>query len=124
MTYTLLTDIDKKIFRAKIVGQVDKNSYIEARANIVAQFQKSDCKNILLDLRECRLIAPIMDIYAIASTTADVIPAGTRYAVLSSAETLDPEQSKFGEDVAVNRGAILKNFHEMDQALAWLNELL
>lgn len=106
---------------AALKGEVDKDEYLAARQRVVAEVGKAGSSGILLDLRQARLKISTLDVFAVASTTASVIPPGTKYAIVVSAETLESNDVKFGENVATNRGASLRVFEDEASARSWLS---
>lgn len=64
--------------------------------------------------------APIMDVYQVA----EQIPTLIRGLVVAFVDERfeQYEENKFGEDVAVNRGAVGKVFSRIEPAIEWLRE--
>lgn len=79
---------------------------------------------VLVDLREATLSQTTMDLYDFGSSYGDVFPQDTRVAVVYSPEkTSSSDDAEFAENVARNRGALVRMFTEMGEAIDWLSGL-
>jgi hypothetical protein len=74
-------------------------------------------KAVLIDIREIEGTLSIMERYSMGSLVADILQ-GLRVALVGKEPLID--RDRFGENVAINRGAEIRIFTDPDQAVAWL----
>ena len=107
-------------------GGIDLDSMKEAFRRTVEICGVRNQSKVLLDLRNTTGTLSVMERYDVGTFGAELL---TRYAVehqrvlqsalLGSEELVDP--GRFGETVAVNRGAMAKVTTDMREALVWLD---
>ncbi len=78
-----------------------------------------NCKKVLIDARDLQVEMGTMDLFKAGKDVAALMLNGIRIACLAREDMIDP----FFEDVAINRGAIVSVFTEMDRAREWLARL-
>ena len=105
-------------------GAVTKDDTVEARAESAKLVVDQSAPRFFVDLREATLEMSVADIFAVNSSHADALPAGTRHAVVITPEmkSVGPEDVRFAETVAYNRGTELRIFADADEARRWLRE--
>jgi hypothetical protein len=79
---------------------------------------KESCYSVLFDCRPMTGEMPMFDKYKIGEYGAKVLPHVIRVAMLGREDQVSPDG--FFENVAVNRGMILKVFSDEKKAVEWL----
>jgi len=121
MGWSLDTKTEGDILVGTLCGAVNKADYLKARQELISAFRNAaGVRHILLDVREAVVTMSPSEIFEVASSSRDVIPMGARYALVFSSKTLSQSDIHFGENVAVNRGARLRGFSDIEKALEWL----
>lgn len=121
MDWSLETKTENGILVATIVGTLDQYAYLSARDKVLSLFKESaGTHHILFDIRRAVLNISTMGVFEVAASSPVVLPPMTRYAVVYSSKTLPEEDCHFGENVAANRGALLKSFTDIAEAKQWL----
>ena len=120
MEWTFHTELCVDYLVATVVGDLDGKDYRDMRDMLREVLESSGVQKALLDIRQAVLHVTFMELYSMAASNPDVIPRGTKYAILYSEKTVSPAEVKFGEDVATNRGASLKVFSIKEEAERWL----
>jgi hypothetical protein len=77
-------------------------------------------ERVLLDLTPVAGEPAYLDRFRIGVYIAEVMPGRPRFAVLARHQSIN----KFGEDTAVNRGAVMLVTHDRIEAITWLLETL
>ena len=121
MPATCEISIQEDLVRVRIAGTSTMEEYSRQRSEIAEAVRASGTRRLLLDLQEAVFDISLMDLYSICSTAYDVYPPGTRVAAVIGPSTLAVDRIRFGEDVAANRGAALRAFHDEDAARRWLD---
>jgi hypothetical protein len=118
MSFTIRT-INKfsKFVIVEHEGRLTREEFEEARAIAKRKLDENRWSNLLVDLRGTVKGMPIVDIYYVIGSNANVLP-NVRIALLFTPE-LETE-GRFAEDVATNRSVRLKSFIDYEQAVAWL----
>ncbi len=122
MPYSIEITPSGSTLMARLAGALDKEEYLRARAEVVEALKANRCEQILFDLQQAQLKISTLDVFSVASTSSQVIPVGTKYAIVTAPTTIAASEARFGENVAVNRGACLRVFPDCEAALAWLGE--
>ena len=86
--------------------------------------EESNNKYLLLDIREITGITPsTIDRFEIGRLVAEIqrsLITFIQIAVVGNEPMIDPQ--RFGEIVALNRGAVGKVFTDLDQAIVWIKK--
>ena len=85
---------------------------------LAATCRKEDCYAVLFDCRPMTGEMPTFDRYKIGQYGAEVLPHSIKIAMLGREDQVSPDD--FFENVAVNRGMILKVFSDEKKAIEWL----
>jgi hypothetical protein len=75
-----------------------------------------NCNKVLIDARDLQVDLDTFGLLRAGEDVASMTRMGIHIAILAREDMLDP----FFEDVAVNRGASVKVFTELDTARSWL----
>lgn len=120
MSFTIRT-INKlsKFVIVEHEGRLTREEFEESRAIAKTKLDENRWSNLLVDLRGIVKGMPIVDVYYVIGSTANVLP-NVRIALLFASE-LETE-GRFAEDVATNRSVRLKSFIDYERAVAWLTE--
>jgi hypothetical protein len=85
---------------------------------LAATCSKEDCYAVLFDCRPMTGEMRIFDRYTIGQYGSEVLSHAIKVAMLAREDQVSPDD--FFENVAVNRGMILKVFSDEKKAIAWL----
>ena len=77
------------------------------------------CKKALLDSRELSIDLETMNLFHLGFDLGTVSDQNIRFAMLGTKEQIP---DKFMENVAVNRGAMMRSFIDESEAIAWLSK--
>jgi hypothetical protein len=111
---------EKGILFVTITGHRTLHPVLAALADSVEITKERGIRRVLVDIRNAGLHVSTNDIFQFASSLVDVCSRDTRPAIVFSPETYAPEDARFTENVAVNRGVLLKTFTELSDARDWL----
>lgn len=119
--YTLNVLPGRRIVEAVTSGEVTAADMNQARHRIAEICRNERITKVLVDDRNVTNMPSFEDLFQFGSTFLDSgFPLYIKIAhVINAASMSDNE---FLETVAVNRGANLKTFQNMDNAMNWLNE--
>ena len=99
-------------------GSLQTSDLLDAGAEAAALLKKHDCRRMLNDMREVEQHLSVVDIYNIPKMSGEFgFPPQTKRAIVFKKDAKDYH---FYENVAVNRGHLVKIFKEIDEAIAWL----
>jgi hypothetical protein len=87
---------------------------------LAAACDKENCYTVLFDCRPMTGEMPIFDRYQIGRYGTEVLPHTIKFAMLGREDQVSPDA--FFENVAVNRGMILKVFSDEKKAIEWLKK--
>ncbi len=130
MAMEIKIDPESKIVQGVSSGSYSREESQENFLNLVDAAVKHGIPKILLDARELKGTLSAVDRYFYAGFAADqsrqlavakLLPGGLSLAIVLPEDMFDG--SKFGENVAFNRGMSFKVFCEFEKALAWLVSL-
>jgi hypothetical protein len=76
------------------------------------------CDKALIDARDLQVNMDTLEMFQAGEDVVSVTSKGLRTAILAREDMLD----RFFEDVAVNRGAIVKVFTDLETARDWLEK--
>ena len=85
---------------------------------LAATCSKEDCYTVLFDCRPITGEMRVFDRYTIGQYGAEILPHTIKIAMLGRKDQVSPDD--FFENVAVNRGMILKVFSDEKKAIEWL----
>jgi hypothetical protein len=111
---------DGETLVATVTGELDLKSYLSARDHVRQHLDAVHSRAVLFDIRDTVLHVSILDVFEAASSNPEVIPGGTRYAIVISPQAVPASSVAFGETVAANRGALLRAFSDVARARQWL----
>ncbi len=119
--YTFNVLEEHGIVEAVTAGEVTAADMHKARQNITEICKKEHITKVLVDDRKVTNMPSFEDLFQFGSTFLNSgFPLYIKVAhVINAASVSDNE---FLETVAVNRGANIKTFQNMDNAMDWLNE--
>lgn len=108
------------IVKASTTDDVTATDMNETRQTISRICKEQRLTKVLVDDRAVTSIPSFEDLYQFGSTFLDSgFPLFIRIAHVVNGETLS--DNEFLETVAVNRGANVKTFQDIDAAIEWLN---
>jgi hypothetical protein len=120
MTFTVEYNLNGNILVAKVVGELDLQTYLSMRQKVKDMVNQTGAQHILLDLRRVVLHVSFIDIFEAASTHVEVFDRDKKYAIVYSLQTMAQGNVNFGETVARNRGSQFKVFLDIKEAKEWL----
>ncbi len=113
---------EKGILFVTITGKLSLDHALEARAETAEIVKGQAVRRVLGDIRNADVDVSTNDIFQCTAALADLFPSDTKHAVVFSSETCSREDAAFAENVAMNRGVLLKMFSQLDEARDWLLE--
>lgn len=118
--YTINILNDERIVKACTVGALKAGDMNDARRKIAALCKEHHINKVLVDDRAVTSCPSFEDLYQFGATFLDNgLPFYIKIAHVVNSATLS--DNEFLETVAVNRGANVKTFQNMEDALQWLN---
>ncbi len=105
---------------AELRGTVDVKKVAWRYQQLTELCERFGKKKLLIDITKTRLPLSTLDKFEIGDNTIIFALHQIKVAVVANAEQIDPE--RFGELVAVNRGANLHIFNDVPSAEEWLME--
>ena len=118
ITYSMRCEGDVLYVTAS--GEDDNASEVEAYGmSILQKAVETHAVRVLCDERTLRYRLDTIENFVSASKMAEVIPRGRQVAIVCAPESI--RDAKFWETVAVNRGAPVCVFTQLESAKAWLN---
>lgn len=110
---------DLGIIQITSVGLVTEEDLRKSRQSVFKICQERKLNKILIDASRITSLPTITQLFQHGvSLSEPEVPRHVKFAVVVSEATR--KESRFIEDVAMNRNANLRNFETRDQALAWL----
>ena len=82
--------------------------------------KKSGLLSVLADISQTNYRGSTLDLFEFNSTHYTVFPAKTCLAVVIYADPHYSDSAHFAETVALNRGIIMRNFLDYEEAMNWL----
>ena len=116
--------IDYKLYKdwllVTITGTYNADDWKDLKffKTLIAQCQTTGCQKILIDARELKGDIPIIERFEYGENIALVSEGNYIFAMVGPKEQILPD--KFFENVATNRGAIVKVTADIDEAHQWL----
>ncbi|MCP4675092.1 MAG: hypothetical protein GY854_06225 [Deltaproteobacteria bacterium] len=111
----------RKILVLRFVGHVTFDIGIAARDEASALAREKGLQNVVIDLMQAEVAGTTMEFYEFVNSDMETWPQGTRYAFVFKPENWDPNDARFSENVAVNRGLDRRSFPSVEEAIAWLS---
>jgi hypothetical protein len=112
------------IVRVAVRGSTPSEEHLSARAAVARLLREHDSRRLLVDLRELETETVITTLgafqFGASYSTEEGIPSGVRIAHLLPRDPKALRDVDFITAVATNRGAIIRNFDNEEQARAWL----
>ena len=119
--YTLNILEDSGIVEAVTSGKVTATDMHHSRQKIAELCKKENITKVLVDDRFITSLPSFEDLFQFGSTFLQSgFPLYIKIAHVVNAEMM--ADNEFLETVAVNRGANVKTFQNIDEAMAWLKE--
>jgi hypothetical protein len=104
----------------RVEGQGDWKAFFEVVLKILHQVQGTPCQRVLFDVRPLAMSLNTIDRYELATAAAQQWDRRLGAGMLVPASLLDT--SRFGQNVARNRGLSVEIFEEERAALRWLTK--
>jgi hypothetical protein len=112
--------VDDDVLIMTLEGPYSLQDSFSAQAES-AQFQRAhNIRSILVDMRNAHFELSTIELFDFCVSFHDAFFPGTRHAVLYSTDSNSISDAEFVENVARNRGIIMKMFNVHDEAQAWL----
>jgi hypothetical protein len=111
---------DKGILFVTITGKLSVDDVLEVLSETARVVNDQTVRRVLGDVRSADVDVSTNDVFRCTVSLADMFPNHVKYALVFSPETFRIEEATFAEDVAVNRGVLLKMFTELSEAHDWL----
>jgi hypothetical protein len=119
MKQTSHITIESFYLRAVFEGEVDLTDSRMTLTEIRDAAHSANLQRVVIDVSNVQGELSTMERFEMGSSIAEVF-AGIRVAIVIPDALRHP--SNFGENVAVNSGAILKLFADLESARCWLRE--
>ncbi len=115
-------DADTNSIVCKMSGQLHKSDLPQYCSGLAALLKEYNCTQVLQDFTEVDLKLPIMDLYEVPefirkTRSEEGLTHCTKRAIVFAR---DAEDWQFYENVAVNRGELVKTFTDIHEAKHWL----
>lgn len=121
MAWTTTRDESGRLLLVTGEGRVSAEEAFAQVAEGIEIILREDIKGAMIDYSAVILEMPITDIYKMPELfEAQGLPRKTRIAVVLPGDPANMHKYTFFDDVATNRGYIVKLFWETSAALAWL----
>ena len=118
MDLRVTTELNDTYLRMTATGTYKKKDLMELIELIKAEADRTGRKKVLVNIHEVEGTPKMMDRYDIGVHCAHVWGPWIKVAAVYRSELIN----KFGEDVAVNRGARLRVEPTEEEALEWLEK--
>jgi hypothetical protein len=115
-------EVKNDIICISVTGECPKDVLDSTQLMGAKISKKENILKILVDLREASLDLNTSQLFELNRSHHFLFPVGTKHAVIISDKTGKPGDERFVENVAVNRGVMLKTFMDTDKAMEWLKE--
>jgi hypothetical protein len=115
-------EIENDILFISVTGECPLNELQSTQLKASTISKEQGIHRILVDLRQACLDLKTIQLFEINKSHVDLFPLGTKHALIISQVTGNPGDEKFVENVAVNRGVLLKIFVDIENAMEWLEE--
>lgn len=102
----------------KVVGEYTFDQFVEAMERLMKECKKNEKNRVLIDATGLMNMAKGLNRFFMGEEIAKKLGNKVRLAILLKQEDVD---GHFAETVAVNRGARMKVFTKMDEALEWIH---
>lgn len=108
------------LIEVKSFGIVSADDIYDSLKKAKSAMLETGISKLLVDTTEQKQMPGTVNIFQIFSTIPKEIE---KAAIIIKEDQSTADDLKFAENVAVNRGTVLKLFKSRDEALEWLNEL-
>lgn len=124
MSLTIKSEENDGYLQITCRGVYEFNDILNVFEDAFRLAEESNNKYLLLDIREITGITPsTIDRFEIGRLVAEIQRSSITFiqiAVVGNEPMIDPQ--RFGEIVALNRGAVGKVFTDLDQAIVWIKK--
>ena len=124
MSLTIKSEENDGYLQITCRGVYEFNDILNVFEGAFRLAEESNNKYLLLDIREITGITPsTIDRFEIGRLVAEIqrsLITFIQIAVVGNEPMIDPQ--RFGEIVALNRGAVGKVFTDLDQAIVWIKK--
>jgi hypothetical protein len=101
-------------------GRMLEEEVNRAREELSQIMSEGEYRLLLADISNASIEGSTSSVYRFNASHYGSLPGGTRIAVLASGSSANSETLRFCENVAVNRGVLMRMFQSRDDAMAWL----
>ena len=116
MTCELSVLPGERIVYSRFSGEITIEDRMRNRKDTLQFCREKSINKVLVDMRGQVSLADTMAIFNFGQTMQE-LALGFRIAIVCDLGDVD---AKFIDDVAANRGTMIKSFHSYDQAHGWL----
>ncbi len=117
MTFTVKPGSDGAYIQVTHAGDMDLAEMEAGRASVAEMMKTYPCKRLFIDLVDAVPKASMTELFHFASSLSLHFPDNVKVSVV---EPVPQEESRFIENVAVNRGVNVRHFCSRADAFAWL----
>jgi hypothetical protein len=111
--------VDDDLLRVKASGRDESLEEVMAYGMAIIEAAKeSGCTRVLCDELELDYALGTFDTFEAAKFIADQVPGVAKVAIVCKPEYAD--DADFWETVATNRGMLVRMFHDLEEAEAWI----
>lgn len=119
MTIDLEFKIEKCILLVTAKGRDDNLKQVqEYGVAVMAAAKENNCNKIICDETELKYSLSTFNTFKLAESLSNVIPYAVKVAIVCNPNQFT--DARFWETVAVNRGAHVRVFKDMDSAEKWI----
>lgn len=119
MAYTINLSSDSAYICLTHTGETPFSEYEDGRNEAIASMQSHGLFKLLVDVRNVTSSLSLLEHFEFTSSHVEHLPRGVRTAILMRPDAAD---TRFIENVAVNRGITIRLFTDKRKAVEWLLE--
>lgn len=125
MPFEAMPPGNDEIVTVRVWGAATLETGQEARAAAITLITEHDCKRVLVDFKEARIVVPMHVYLQYYSDTAKHYPPETKIALVISNQTVPSpiEDMELARVASLAGGIVLRDFRDLDQARDWLMRL-
>ena len=118
MPYAVAFEKDAGYVLVKLLGEVSRKDHEQSTKEATHAVRAHRCHELLVDASEAAARMPLGSTYKFVSSLPERYPVGIRIALVVHED--DYEYLRFVENVARNRGLMLRLFKDLNAAKGWI----
>lgn len=122
MSYDLTIEEQPSYLHAKVSGTHNAENAHRFLMDVHEAWVQRNSSAVLLEMKLCGPSLGVLSIFNIISERAPYAYGLKQIAYVDACSEHDPEQARFAETVARNRGVNVRLFQTVDEAAGWLRD--